>query len=77
MTIKAKILTLAILTVLVSAFGLTTINIIKINELSRDNINSTRERLTEIKKAELKQYTDLAYTAIQDLVQQPEKKAGV
>jgi methyl-accepting chemotaxis protein len=67
MSIKTKILSLSIITVLVSATALTTLNVVKINSLSRDNIEATRERLIEAKKQELKHYTDLAHTAIKSL----------
>ncbi|MFT5116893.1 MAG: methyl-accepting chemotaxis protein [Kiritimatiellia bacterium] len=72
MTIKTKILALSIVTVLFSAIGLTSLNIFKINSLSKDNIQATRERLIEAKKMELRQYTDLAQTAIKDLLNKPD-----
>ncbi|MGH1485711.1 MAG: methyl-accepting chemotaxis protein, partial [Cellvibrionaceae bacterium] len=72
MTIKTKILALSILTVFISAIGITTINIHNINKLSMENITSTRERLMESKKAELKQYTEIAHNAIRGLLDQPE-----
>jgi methyl-accepting chemotaxis protein len=68
MTIKTKILALSIITVLVSTIALATLNVVKINSLSRDNIEATRERLIEAKKQELKHYTDLAHTAIKSLL---------
>jgi methyl-accepting chemotaxis protein len=71
MTIKTKILALSILTVLISAVALTSLNVFKINTLSKNNIETTRERLIETKKLELKQYTDLAHSAIKDLLNSP------
>ncbi len=68
MTVKTKILALSVITVLISAIALATVNVIKIKRLSQQNMRDTRERLMEAKKAELKQYTDLAYSAVQDLL---------
>ena len=71
MTIKAKILALSIITVIISALAITTVNIFKINSLSNSNIEQTRTHLLDIKKAELKEFTQLAMTAISDLTQGP------
>lgn len=68
MTIKAKILALSIATVLISSLVLAFINVSKIQKVSEENIERTRDRLMDIKKEELKQFTDLAYTAIQDIL---------
>lgn len=68
MTIKAKILALSICTVLISAIALTIVNVIKVKNISQQNIEATRERLMDIKKGELKQFTDLAYTSVQDVL---------
>ena len=77
MTIKMKILALSVITVLASAIGLTTVSVIKITRVSDASIESTRVRLTDLKKQELKQYTDLAYTAIKDLLKQPDNKEAL
>lgn len=68
MTIKTKILALSIITVLLSAIGLTTLNVMNISNLSKENIETTRERIIDAKKLELKHYTNLAHTAIQSLL---------
>lgn len=72
MTIKTKVLTLSILTVLISAFAITTINVINIKQLSQDNIYATGERLMDAKKIELNHYIDLAHTAIKDILASPD-----
>ncbi|MGH1439440.1 MAG: methyl-accepting chemotaxis protein [Cellvibrionaceae bacterium] len=72
MTIKTKILALSVCTVLISAIVLTLINVSKVKSISQENIEATRERLMDIKKGELKQLTDLAYTAAQDILKSPD-----
>lgn len=72
MTIKTKILALSVCTVLISAIVLTLINVSKVKSISQENIEATRERLMDIKKGELKQLTDLAYSAAQDILKSPD-----
>ncbi|MFT7388750.1 MAG: methyl-accepting chemotaxis protein [Candidatus Endobugula sp.] len=68
MTIKAKILILSIFTVLASSFSLTLLNVVGVKNLSEKNIVATRERMMDIKKQEVKQFTDLASSAIKDIL---------
>ena len=74
MTIKTKILALSVVTVLISALGLTTMNVMKIQSVYEEEIRVTRERLMETKKLELKQYTEIAHTSIKDLLSKPDAK---
>ncbi len=70
MKIKTKILTLLIGTVLISSVALTIVNVMKVKSLSEQNIEETRQQLMETKKAELKQFTDLAHSSLKDILAQ-------
>lgn len=68
MSIRTKILALAITTILLSALGFTVLNLLSLQHLFERSLSDTRHSLMEAKKAELKQYTQLAHSAIQNLL---------
>lgn len=73
MTIKTKILALAIGSVLFSSLALTTLNVVKIKNLSQENIEATRERLMATKKAELQKYIDITLSSVKDVLALPDE----
>lgn len=68
MSIRTKILALAITTILLSALGFTVLNLLSLQQLFERSLSDTRQSLMEAKKAELKQYTQLSRSAIQNLL---------
>lgn len=68
MSIRTKILALAITTILLSALGFTALNLLSLQQLFERSLSDTRLSLMEAKKAELKHYTQLAHSAIQNLL---------
>jgi methyl-accepting chemotaxis protein len=71
MTIRTKILTLSILTVLISAFVFTSFKIISINQTTAVSMVNTEKRLMDAKKLELKNYVDLAYSGAREILSMP------
>ncbi|WP_168188235.1 methyl-accepting chemotaxis protein [Hahella sp. CCB-MM4] len=68
MTIKTKIITLAIATIMLSTLGFSILNLISMQQLFERSLADTRQSLMAAKKAELKQYTQLAQSAIQQML---------
>ncbi len=68
MSIKSKIIALAIATIMLSAFGFTILNLVSLQQLFERSLADTRQSLMEAKKVELTHYTQLARTAVQDLM---------
>lgn len=68
MTIKAKILTIAIVPVLIISLCLTIVNVLEIRDISQKTITDTREQLMATKESVLKLYMDMARTSVDDLL---------
>lgn len=70
LTIKSRLYILALVPLIVIALGMLSFTYIKTTELNQTQIEVTRENMMNMKKAELKNYVQMAQSAIQPFLDQ-------
>lgn len=75
LTFKTKILFLVIVPLILVSVALTTLSVYQAQKLGDQNVASFSDTIIQLRRAELKNYTEIAYTAIEQIYQGADKNS--